>query len=145
MASRQDLEKRQLWAERLRRYRSSGLTVARFCASERVSVNTFFYWAKRVGAGSTAPSTRPRPSRSGGDAVPLGREGAARAQAAVGSAQFAARLGSPQAVVRFQINAAVEIAVPADCLDAIRCLANCLQHSRGDRRETFQEVVVATR
>jgi hypothetical protein len=137
MASRQDLEKRRSWAERLRRYRASGLTVACFCASERVSVNTFFYWAKRVGSGSTAPSTRPRPSRSGGDAVPLGREGAARAQAAVGSAQFA--------VVRFQINAAVEIAVPADCLDAIRCLANCLQHSRGDRRETFQEVVVATR
>ena len=41
MASRQDLEKRRLWAERLRRYRSSGLTVARFCASERVSV----YWS----------------------------------------------------------------------------------------------------
>ena len=34
MASRQDVQKRRVWAERLGRYRSSGLTVARFCASE---------------------------------------------------------------------------------------------------------------
>jgi hypothetical protein len=48
-------------------------------------------------------------------------------------------------VVRFQINAAVEIAVPADCLDAIRCLAHSLKDARADRCDTFQEVVVATR
>lgn len=152
MASRQDVEKRQLWAERLRRYRASGLTVTRFCASERVSVNTFFYWAKRLGTGSATASARPRSSRERGRTVPHATVQNARSASRMTSAS-SARLSSPKsveatsppAVVRFQINAAVEIAVPAECLDVIRCLADCLHHARGDRSGTFQEVVVATR
>jgi hypothetical protein len=47
MASVESKRKRQAWAERFGRYRTSGLTVARFCAQERVSVNTFYYWARQ--------------------------------------------------------------------------------------------------
>lgn len=137
MASRQDVEKRRLWAERLQRYRTSGLTVARFCAGERVSVNTFFYWAKRLGTGSTAGSARTRSSTPRSDAAPVRREAMAQTRSALESTR--------SGVVRFQINAAVEIAVPADCLDAIRCLAHSLKDARADRCDTFQEVVVATR
>ena len=48
MASRENEQKRSEWAERLARYRASGLTVARFCVQERVSVNTFDYWPRRL-------------------------------------------------------------------------------------------------
>jgi hypothetical protein len=44
--------------------------------------------------------------------------------------------------VRFCWNAGVEVWVPADCLEAIRCLAECLAKTGGRRAEAFQEVVV---
>lgn len=132
MASRQDLEKRRLWAERLGRYRSSGLTVARFCASEGVTVHTFFYWSKRIAAGSTTAGLSAR-----SDATDRRREPAGRSYLAAGTA--------PPALVRFHFNTAVEVSVPVDCLDAIRCLASCVQSSRREHSDAFQEVVVATR
>jgi hypothetical protein len=46
------------------------------------------------------------------------------------------------ALVRFSWNAGVEVSVPADCLDAIRCLAECLQRTHTGRPDAFQEVVV---
>lgn len=46
---------RGIWSERLRRYRNSGLTVAAFCERERVSVQSFYYWRRKLlGPGSTA-------------------------------------------------------------------------------------------
>ena len=41
---------REIWSERLRRYASSGLTVAAFCQRERVSVPTFYYWRRKLPA-----------------------------------------------------------------------------------------------
>ena len=49
---------------------------------------------------------------------------------------------SNAALVRFSWNAGVEVSVPADCLDAIRCLAECLQHTHAERPDAFQELVV---
>ena len=54
MTRRFDVRKRRQWEERFERHRSGGLTVADFCAKERVSVNTFYYWAKRIDGRSTA-------------------------------------------------------------------------------------------
>jgi hypothetical protein len=48
------------------------------------------------------------------------------------------------ALVRFYCGGAVEVSVPADCLEAIRCLAECLQHARVERSDAFQEVVVSS-
>jgi hypothetical protein len=49
----------------------------------------------------------------------------------------------PAEVVRFVWNAAaVEVSVPADCLDAIRCLAECLPDARWTQADAFREVVV---
>ena len=133
MRSRQDVQKRRVWAERLGRYRSSGQTVARFCASEGLSVHTFFYWSKRIAAASTAAGLS-----SPSDATGRRREPAGGSYLAAGTA--------PPALVRFHFNAAVEVSVPVDCLDAIRCLASFVQSSRVERSDaTFQEVVVATR
>jgi hypothetical protein len=51
---------------------------------------------------------------------------------------------SSAALVRFYCGAAVEVSVPADCLDAIRCLAESLRHARVERSDAFQEVVVSS-
>jgi hypothetical protein len=38
----------------------------------------------------------------------------------------------------------MRVAVPADCLDAIRCLAECLGRAKEGRSDAFQEVVVSS-
>jgi hypothetical protein len=129
MVSRQDVEKRRAWEVRFERFRSSGLSVARFCEQERVSVNTFYYWAKRVGSKSARPAT------SGVGNAPRRSRLAAKPAATAGGTANAA-------LVRFSWNAGVEVSVPADCLGAIRCLAECLQHTRAERPDVFQELVV---
>jgi len=129
MVSRQDIEKRRAWKVRFERFRVSGLTIARFCEQEHVSVHTFYYWAKRVGSNSV------RPSSSGtGKASRRSRSSLKHASTAGGT--------SNAALVRFYWNAAVEVSVPADCLDVIRCLAECLQHTHTERPDAFQELVV---
>jgi len=44
--------------------------------------------------------------------------------------------------VRFRWKTGTEVRVPADCLEVIRCLAECLTTSGDHRDEAFQEVVV---
>lgn len=39
---------RQLWVERLARFPAAELSIAAFCAAEGVSVNSFFYWKRRL-------------------------------------------------------------------------------------------------
>ena len=139
MASRENEQKRSEWAERLARHRASGLTVARFCAQERVSVNTFYYWSRRLGAGAAQRalvSTFPKVVASGARA--LGKRGS---QPRIESATIGARSGE----LRFLIDAAVEVTVPAECLDAIRCLVECLARHRVRRDAAFHEIVVAPR
>jgi hypothetical protein len=134
MTRRLDVQKRQQWEQRFERHRASGLTVGRFCANERVSVNTFYYWAKRLGT----PSRRPqivRAQKSRERAPQRVRQTAAPGLVAAGNA----------AVVLFRLNAAVEVSVPADCLDVIRCLANCVQHAPAEHSNRFHELVVAPR
>ena len=55
-SSRSRQATRLAWADRLARHSASHVSVAAFCASEGVSVNSFFYW-KRLLASSTPPST----------------------------------------------------------------------------------------
>ena len=131
MGSRQDIQKRRAWEVRFGRFQASGLTVARFCERERVSAHAFYYWAKRISSVSarTSSSTSDRASRRG-------RRSVKPASTADGI--------SNAALVRFYCSGAVEVSVPADCLDAIRCLAECLQQARVERSDAFQEVVVSS-
>jgi len=117
MVSRQDLQKRRQWEARYKRFRASGLTVTRFCEKEGVAVNTFYNWAKRLRLPDATASIPDSTLRNVADST---------------SGSF----------VRFRWNAAVEVLVPADCLDAIRCLAECLKHVPAERSDAFQEVVV---
>jgi hypothetical protein len=128
MASRGDVDKRRLWAERLGRYRASGLTVARFCAREGVSVPTFYYWSSRIGRGTSLSLVSSRPGNGAAEPCRRQADGAGASAAA--------------AVVRFHFSAGVEVLVPADCLEAIRCLAQSAAQSRAEGGGAFQEVVV---
>jgi hypothetical protein len=47
MSRRPDANLRALWLERLRCHAQSGLTVAQFCARERLSVASFHYWKRQ--------------------------------------------------------------------------------------------------
>ena len=49
---------REVWSERLARFRSSGLTVAQFCAREAVSVHSFYSWKRRLTDQAADPSSR---------------------------------------------------------------------------------------
>jgi hypothetical protein len=59
VARQADRKKFSAWQQRLRRFTKSGLTVARFCARERVSVPTFWYWRRKCGGADSAPVTMP--------------------------------------------------------------------------------------
>ena len=56
MARSSDPAKVAAWRGRFQRFARSGLAVARFCAKERVSVASFYYWRKKLG-----PRGRPQP------------------------------------------------------------------------------------
>lgn len=122
-------QKRQEWEVRLLRFRASGMTVARFCELEGVPVHRFYYWSKRIGSDSGTRSL-PRPS----SISKLRRKPV--------SDQTADSVASETAVVRFRWNERIEVSVPADCLGAIRCLAECFRDSARERANAFQEVVV---
>lgn len=49
MARSSDPKKAALWQRRFRRFLDSGLPVVRFCAAERVSESSFYYWQKKLG------------------------------------------------------------------------------------------------
>ena len=65
MAHSIDRGKAAAWRQRFRRFSRSGLTVARFCAKERVSAPSFYYWRKRLApkSGAKPPKRRHRISK----------------------------------------------------------------------------------
>ena len=129
MTSRRDVQKRQVWEVRLGRFRAGGLTVARFCEQERVPVHSFYYWSRRIGAPLKTPPARHAGRKPGGWLTLPQQAGTDGLR--------------PAAVVRFVWHAAtVEVSVPAECLDAIRCLAECLPDARWKQADAFREVVV---
>jgi predicted alpha/beta hydrolase family esterase len=50
--------KEEQWRSRLQRFQTSGVSVARFCQREQVSVPSFYQWRKRLAA-ATAKVTSP--------------------------------------------------------------------------------------
>lgn len=53
------LSRRDVWTQRLARYRASSLTVKEFCRRERVSVPCFYQWKKRLAEASCRPTFVP--------------------------------------------------------------------------------------
>lgn len=65
MARQQDQRKLAEWLQRLQRFEKSGLTIARFCARERVSVPTFWYWRRKCAGGDASPRAAPAAFKRG--------------------------------------------------------------------------------
>ena len=116
MIRKVDDGKRRVWEKRLERFRASGLTAARFCRGEGVSPHMFHYWAKRIESAASG-------------AAPCSVE---RSDSAKGSAP----------TVRFLFDRGVQVSIPADCLEAIRCLVDCVQQSIVAPSDSFHQVIV---
>lgn len=61
MSRRADGWKVSEWRGRFERFRRAGLSVARFCAAEQVSVPSFYQWRKKLAARHPQASVDPAP------------------------------------------------------------------------------------
>ena len=147
-----DEAKRREWQARFERFRNSGVTVGRFCSAERVSVNSFYYWAKRLESPSAPAELQIGSRRLPSAATKVG--GARTTVPETASRPDAAASGdgasNSATTVRFLLGDRIEIVVPADRLDVVRCLARCLRRRTSERATAarsaaFHEVVVAAR
>jgi transposase len=57
---------RQAWVERIARFAPSGLSPARFCAQEGVSLPAFYSWKRRLAAVALGPAPAPDPGADPG-------------------------------------------------------------------------------
>ena len=112
MARSSDPTKVAAWRGRFRRFAGSGLAVARFCAKERVSVASFYYWRKNLGP-QGRPQRRPQPVPECDDAF----QQVTVVSAAVG--------------VSIRLPGGVQIEVGSECLDTVRAVI--AEVARADR------------
>lgn len=126
---RRDAAKRQEWELRLARFEADHRTVAQFCRDEQVSVAGFYYWRRQC---------------LGVDKIPGdGDRSAARApHQPANQTPRGATEGPLSASVQFQFANGALVSVPAQCLDALRCLVECVRREDPIRSGGFQQVVV---
>jgi hypothetical protein len=65
MSRSTDSRKLTLWRKRFERFSRGELAVGPFCAGERVSVASFYYWREKVGDVGRPSRGRPRTDRPG--------------------------------------------------------------------------------
>ena len=65
MSRSTDSRKLALWRERFERFSRGELAVGSFCARERVSVASFYYWREKVGEFGRPSEGRPQTDRPG--------------------------------------------------------------------------------
>ncbi len=116
MVGKSSSEKQAQWRRRLRRFRSSGLTVAAFCAAEGVSVPSFYQWRRKL-AGSTP--------RLAGSSRPASRRSAQSAQRA-----FQRIVVTPAPAMSVRLPGGVEIELPTAHPETVRTLVAALLGSR---------------
>lgn len=73
MARSVDVSKRRLWAERLHRFKQGDLTIAAFCAAERVSQPSFYQWRRKLGGPRRPAATRATRQVQARQRAPAGR------------------------------------------------------------------------
>ena len=114
-ASRKQLS----WQKRLKRFRSRGQTVARFCQLEKVTPSAFYYWSRRMreaGAEPAVSPVSPRRRRRHTESDLLVQSVAKISRPTTGDTGPA-----PTAPpVHIVWNQDLQVSIPADCLDAIR-------------------------
>lgn len=135
MKRRLNSKKLGLWNQRLIRFRESGLSIARFCAIEAVSVSSFSYWSKRLADQTVKEQVTPLASRVTEMAIKLPSvNDHGQVDHTAGQAMFSVR-----------IRENIHIAVPADCLETIRCVIQCIHDlQKSAPEDRFHRVVVSS-
>lgn len=126
MSTSFDFSKRREWEQRLARFRVSGGSVGRFCEAEKVSVNTYYYWKKRLAGQRPSPMAMSLPATN--DVHSQGCDPASERVP----------------MVYFQWASGLRVSVPASCFDAIRCLVTSTSETPSDSRHRFHQVVMST-
>ena len=120
MSRPSDPKKLAVWRERLERFSRSGLTVARFCGGERVSIASFYLWRKKLGH----KSRRRRRTNRRGTFQP------------VAVVPAALRVVPRSATICIQLPCGTRIEVGAEDLDAVRAVvAEVARAGRGPGSE----------
>jgi hypothetical protein len=122
MSRSADPRKLALWRKRLERFSRGELAVGPFCARERVSVASFYYWRKKVGAFGRPGEGRPRPERRSAfqpvTVVPAG------------SAELTAEAAP---AVRIELPCGARIEVAAGDLEVVRTVVGIVARSDDGR------------
>jgi len=113
MSRSTDARKLALWRERFERFSRGEWAVGRFCARERVSVASFYYWREKVGRVGCASQDESRANRPG-VFQPVAIVGAAPA-------------------VRIELPGGVRIEVGTGDLEVVRTVVNVVARSDEDR------------
>ena len=113
MARRCDSEKHAAWRKRLGRFSRCGLTVARFCSGERVSVASFYYWRRKLQQAARRGRVPARPGVFRQVTVVSAPPGLV-------SAASAGDPGSP--TVSIQLPCGTRIELGAEHIDAVRAV-----------------------
>ena len=136
MAKRIDAQKRAEWHRRLERFEESGRTIAQFCLHENIPPHRFYYWARRL---------RSKSSRRQHSSLAESAKKDSRAQVHP-QVDGDAWEGSSERMVRFHWNSKLQVAIPADCLDTIRCVLDYATHVEGlegsTPASTFRQVII---
>lgn len=135
MKRRLDSKKLGLWDQRFKRFRESGLSITRFCANEAVSVSSFSYWSKRLAGRAYNEQVTPLASRV--------TESVTKRPSVNDQRQVDNTAG--QAVFSVRIHESILIAVPADCLETIRCVMQCVHDlQKSPPEDRFHRVVIGS-
>ena len=102
--------------QRLKRHRMSGLTIPQFCQQEKVTASAFYYWNRKLRSRGQAPEagSSSRARRSGSSPV--------RSTKPSHGTRSEVESKPRDQQVQFRWDTGLHVSLPADCLDAIRCL-----------------------
>jgi hypothetical protein len=135
MKRRLDSKKLGLWDQRLKRFRESGLSIAQFCANEAISVSSFSYWSKRLADQAFKEQVTPLAIRV--------TESVTKRPSVNDRRQVDSTGG--QAMFSVRIHESIHIAVPAECLETIRCVMQCVHDlQKSVPEDRFHRVVVGS-
>ena len=129
MARCSDAGKHADWRKRLERFWHLGLTVARFCSGERVSVASFYHWRKKLGQATLRRRVPVRPGVFRQVAVVPAAHAVVPAALAVAPAAPAGVAAASR--VSIQLPCGPRIGVDAAHLDAVRAVI--AEVARADR------------
>jgi hypothetical protein len=137
-----DTRKQSDWQKRLKKFRSRGQTVDRFCQLEKVPPSSFYYWSRHFRqAAQELSSASPKRRHPDRDAVhlPVAKD----SDPSTGSAESTAPM------VHFAWNSNLQVSIPAHCLAAIRSVLEWthqrVEESPNESASTFEQVLASSR